>query len=386
MEARFGFHSLGSLRAHHKPCLPFKVCFRSGFVSVQTGLILWNTRGLGYSRRVRFFSPPEKHHSYLARFPMTSQISPQSRWQGCLVGLAVGDALGTTVEFKPPGSFEPITDIVGGGPFRLKAGQWTDDTSMALCLAESLVETRTFDPLDQMHRYIRWWRHGHLSSTGHCFDIGSTTRDSLSRFQITGDPMAGTTDANAAGNGSLMRLAPVVMAFANDPLEAIYYAGESSKTTHGAQTAVDACRYFAGLLFGALHGHEKSQLLFPGYCPESGYWEQEPLCMEIDEVARGSFLRKDPPEIRGTGFVVKSLEAALWAFSRSDSFQEGCLLAANLGDDADTTAAIYGQIAGAYYGLEGIPKSWRDTLHLLYKITDLADLCLGLCQPSSAGD
>jgi ADP-ribosyl-[dinitrogen reductase] hydrolase len=130
------------------------------------------------------------------------------RSRGCLLGLAVGDALGTTLEFKPPGTFTPITDMLGGGPFNLKPGQWTDDTSLALCLAESLIECRGFNPKDQMERYVRWWKEGHLSSTGTCFDIGNTTRAALSAFLKTGNPMSGPTDAYSAGNGSLMRLAP----------------------------------------------------------------------------------------------------------------------------------------------------------------------------------
>ena len=136
-------------------------------------------------------------------------MNRRERYRGCLLGLAVGDALGTTLEFCRPGSFTPITDMVGGGPFRLKPGQWTDDTSMALCLASSLTERGGFDARDQMERYVRWWREGYWSSTGRCFDIGNTTSAALSRFQKTGDPFAGSTDPHAAGNGSLMRLAPV---------------------------------------------------------------------------------------------------------------------------------------------------------------------------------
>lgn len=312
--------------------------------------------------------------------PESVPLESRSRWQGCLIGLAVGDAVGTTLEFRLPGSFEPITDMVGGGPFDLRPGQWTDDTSMALCLADSLIQTNEFDPLDQMQRYVRWWRHGYWSSTGECFDIGVATREALARFQKIGDPIAGSTNPTSAGNGSLMRLAPAVMCHAYEPREAIHFAGESSRTTHGARAAIDACRYFAGLLYGALHGYNKTQVLFPGYCPESGLWEEEPLCPEIEAVARGSFLRLDPPEIRGTGYVVRSLEAALWAFSRSENFRDGCLLAANLGDDADTTAAIYGQIAGAYYGIGGIPQNWRDQLHLSQKIMNLADGCYDFCR------
>jgi len=104
------------------------------------------------------------------------------RYRGALLGLAAGDALGTTLEFMPPGSFTPVKDIVGGGPFRLKPGQWTDDTSMALCLAESLVERKGFDPVDQLERYVRWYREGHLSSTGSCFDIVYTVSGALQLF------------------------------------------------------------------------------------------------------------------------------------------------------------------------------------------------------------
>jgi ADP-ribosyl-[dinitrogen reductase] hydrolase len=111
-----------------------------------------------------------------------------SRYRGCLRGLAAGDALGTTLEFRSPGTFEPITDMIGGGPFGLKAGEWTDDTAMALCLAESLVENQGFDPVDQLERFTLWYRNGHLSSTGICFDIGNAVRQALLRFEKTREP------------------------------------------------------------------------------------------------------------------------------------------------------------------------------------------------------
>jgi ADP-ribosylglycohydrolase len=163
------------------------------------------------------------------------------RFRDCLLGLAIGDAVGTTLEFKPPGSFAPLTDMVGGGPFNLKPGQWTDDTSLAPCLAASLTECRGFDARDQMQRYVKWWREGYMSSAGDCFDIGSTTAEALRTFERTGNPYAGPTDPRKAGNGSLMRLAPVPMFYFKSPQEALERAGESSRTTHGAQTAVDAC-------------------------------------------------------------------------------------------------------------------------------------------------
>lgn len=298
-------------------------------------------------------------------------IDRLARSRGALVGLAVGDAVGTTLEFEAPGSFTPLSDMVGGGPFNLKLGEWTDDTSMALCLAESLVEKRGFDARDQMERYVRWMDEGYYSVKGYCFDIGNTTAAALNRFKANGDPFGGVSDG--AGNGSLMRLSPIPIAYVDDLRTALHYAAESSRTTHAAPQAIDACRYMTALTIGALRGASKHELLQPFYSPEAGTWDENPLCPEIGAIAAGSFLQKEPPEIRGLGYVVPALEAALWAFARSDDFRAGCLKAANLGDDSDTTAAIYGQIAGAFYGEAGIPADWRANLALRERIEELAE-------------
>ncbi len=323
-----------------------------------------------------------------------------SRYRGCLVGLAVGDALGTTLEFREPGTFQPINDMCGGGPFDLAPGQWTDDTSMALCLSASLIESNGFGAHDQMRRYVRWRDEGYMSSTGACFDIGYATDVALTRYVRTGDPYAGSTAADTAGNGSLMRLAPVPMFFAGDAAGAIEMSAQSSRVTHGATEAVDACRYFSGLLVGALNGVDKDSLLASAYSPVENHWVDAPLTKNVAEVAHGSFKQNNPPEsffrdtsylseetrrslrnqtdgvtslIKGSGYVVKSLEAALWAFHKSNDFRDGALLAVNLGDDADTTGAIYGQLAGAYYGYEGIPVNWRQRLAMACEICELAD-------------
>ncbi len=296
-----------------------------------------------------------------------------ARYRGALLGLAAGDAIGTTLEFEQPGTFTPITDMVGGGPFNLQPGQWTDDTSMALCLAESLIECQGFDPVHQLEKYNRWYREGYLSSTGRCFDIGNATRAALLKFEATRKPDCGSTDPRSAGNGSIMRLAPVPLFYAERPKEAIAKSAESSRTTHAAPTTIDACRYLGALIVGAVQGVSKAELLSDHYSPIPDYWSDQPLVPEIAEIARGSFKQRQPPEIQGSGYVVKSLEAALWAFHNSDSFREGCLLAVNLGDDADTTAAVYGQLAGAFYGEAGIPAEWRSRLAYRELIESLAD-------------
>lgn len=290
----------------------------------------------------------------------------QDRFVGCLVGLAAGDAVGTTLEFKPRGSFTPLTDMVGGGPFGLQAGQWTDDTSMALCLATSLVEKQGFDAVDQMNRYVNWYRHGYLSSTGHCFDIGNTTRAALERFQAAGDPFSGSTHPQAAGNGSIMRLAPVPLFFYPNREKMRHYAAESSRTTHAAAACLDACRLLADMLYLALSGADKTTIL-TGSGPDI---VSEP---SLQAIGSGQYRQKDWAEIRGTGYVVDSLEAALYCFWHTESYEAAVLAAANLGDDADTTAAVCGQIAGAFYGLSGIPAHWLAHLTMREEITQLAD-------------
>lgn len=296
-----------------------------------------------------------------------------NKFRGSLIGLAVGDALGVPLEFQPPGTFEPVTDMVGGGVFDLKPGEWTDDTSTALCLAQSLIEMKGFDPEDQINKYLRWHHEGYLSVNGSCFDIGNTTRKALRRYERTGEPFSGPDHERSAGNGSLMRLAPVPLFYFSNPSLAIEFAGDSSRTTHQHPLAIDACRYAAGLIVGAVNGESKETILSRRYSPIPGYWDENMLEGEIDEIACGSYKNRNPPEINGKGFVVRSLEAALWAFHNTESFEEGCLKAVNLGDDADTVGAIYGQIAGAYYGESGIPEEWLNKLAKFDFISDLAD-------------
>jgi ADP-ribosyl-[dinitrogen reductase] hydrolase len=296
-------------------------------------------------------------------------MDTKDRFRGCLLGLAVGDAVGTTLEFKSPGSFEPISDMVGGGPFNLKPGEWTDDTSMALCLATSLLETGGFDPKDQMDRYCRWWKDGYLSSNGRCFDIGNTVTAALNQYQKTGDPIAGSTSPHSAGNGSIMRLAPLPTFYYPDLATAVHYSAESSRTTHGAPECIDACRLLAGIICRAFSGASKEHILFG----DAASFRGEP---KITGIAQGKYRNKPIGEIRGSGSVVESLEAALWCFLHAETFEAAILKAANLGEDADTTAAICGQVAGAFYGESGIPKKWLDRLAMREEISALANRLL----------
>jgi ADP-ribosyl-[dinitrogen reductase] hydrolase len=300
-------------------------------------------------------------------------MTTQERFRGCLLGLACGDAVGTTLEFRHRGSFISITDMIGGGPFNLKAGEWTDDTSMALCLAASLVYHNGFHPVDQMNRYCNWMELGYMSSNGTCFDIGVTVHLALNLFRSTGNPFSGSDDPKRAGNGCIMRLAPVPMFFFPDHTSAIHFSGESSRTTHGALECIEASRLFGSMLIKALRGESKNAILFGSHFQDKSH---QPESVPIRDIADGKYRNKTEENIDGSGYVVSCLEAALWCFLHTESFEEAVLQAANLGNDADTTATVCGQLAGAYYGVSAIPDSWLHKLVMRSDIEKLADQLL----------
>ena len=288
----------------------------------------------------------------------------EDRAVGCLQGLAVGDALGAAVEFRPPGTFEPVTGMRGGGPHGLAAGEWTDDTSMALALADSIL-TVGWDLDDQARRYLSWWEAGEYSVTGDCFDIGNGTAEALGTFRHTGDARTSGSPARArAGNGSIMRLAPVAIAagwrYPDDLDGLVGRCTESSYPTHRAPQALSACAVLGVSLAGLLTGVDRAVVLDPRW----SVWRRLPFALdaEVEEVVMGSHSTRQPPDIVGSGYVVRSLEAAMWAFGRAEDFASAVLAAVNLGDDSDTTGAVCGQLAGAYWGKTGIPDSWRNQL------------------------
>jgi ADP-ribosyl-[dinitrogen reductase] hydrolase len=287
------------------------------------------------------------------KVPSPALEHQRDRAIGCLLGLAVGDAVGTTLEFTERGTFEPLTNMVGGGPFRLPPGGWTDDTSMALALARSLLANSELDEADLMNRFVAWRRRGEYSWNGRCFDIGMTVSAALQRFESTGNPVAGSIDPLCAGNGSIMRLAPVAIRHRNAADRLLDVARRQSATTHGAQEAVSACELLAEMLVGAINGEPRSRVLRDRSADYAG---------SVGSIARGGWRGKTRGEIQSTGYVAHTLEAALWCVGRTGSFREAVLLGANLGGDADTTAAVVGQIAGALYGASSIPREWIEQL------------------------
>lgn len=294
---------------------------------------------------------------------------------GSFVGLAVGDAIGTTLEFEGRDQKEELKDMIGGGVFNLNAGEWTDDTSMALCLSKSLLENG-FDLKDQLERYLLWKNTGYCSSNGKCFDIGMTVVEALSNYVRTGNEFSGSTDEYSAGNGSIMRLAPIVIYYStkedeDNPLffELLNKSKLSSKTTHQHPSAVDACALLAIILNRGFYNTDKNNILNFTEDMLKKYNISDELIIQI---ALGSYKNKKRNEIKSSGYVIHSLEAALWAFYHTDNFNDGVLLAANLAGDADTVAAIYGQIAGSFYGVSSIRKDWINKITYNTMIMKLA--------------
>ena len=278
--------------------------------------------------------------------PARDRAATRDRALGALLGLAVGDAVGAAIEFSPKPQFAVLDDMAQGGPHRLARGQWTDDTAMALALADSLALAPGLDPADLMRRFLDWRDTGAYSCTGTCFDVGNATSAALERFRRTGDPLAGSDDPDASGNGALMRLVPVAVRHWRDREALQAVAAVQTRTTHGSPATLAASAVFADLLADAIAGTSLPEVL------------ASTAAERIESGWRG--LHRDG--IEGSGWVVQSLQAAVWAVSRTSDFRSAVLLAANLGNDADTTAAIAGQLAGAIYGAAGIPPEWLEAL------------------------
>ncbi|KXS55546.1 MAG: hypothetical protein AWU57_108 [Marinobacter sp. T13-3] len=291
---------------------------------------------------------------------------------GALLGLAVGDALGTTVEFRRRNTFALHTEMTGGGAFAVKPGEWTDDTAMALCLAQSLIECQGFDSRDQLSRYVRWMDEGYMACQQKCIDIGNTTRDALRRFSRTRVAYAGTDNPFASGNGGIMRLAPAVIAV-DDAETALAYAVNSSRTTHASADCLDAAELLAAILWQLREGADlKSVLENVPDTSERG--------MKIGRVKHGFFKHFTRDEISSSGYVINTLEAALWSCYHTECFEDALIAAVNLGDDADTVGAVTGQIAGAAWGVASIPARWLEPLAWGKRISGLACELAGMAR------
>ena len=275
---------------------------------------------------------------------------------GALIGLAVGDALGAPLEFRRRDTLPRVVNMIGGGPFHLGPGDWTDDTSMAIAMANAIIEDRELVGENVMRRFVDWFRNGAYSHNGRCFDIGHTTAHSLMAFEKTGLLMGG--DKEGQGNGSLMRLAPIPIAFKSSRQACGYAAHYSSDLTHPNDVPGEICEVTAESMRLAIHqGANKDQVLF-GFerlSKKIGKWQEVPR-----------------QKIKSGGYVVDTIKASLWAIDSTNNFEDALILAVNLAGDSDTVGAVTGQIAGAIYGYDSIPKRWIDQLAWHSYLCDIA--------------
>jgi len=290
------------------------------------------------------------------------QIQKIDRLKGCIYGLAIGDAMGAPVEFMVRGTFSEVKNYCRGGKFRLEAGEWTDDTAMALCLAQSLLDCQGFEPHDQMKKYLDWMECGYMSCTGKAIGIGKIVMRSMIRYKRNQQAYTDICHEKFSGNGSLMRLAPICVYYADNLDSAVHFASLSSATTHGSVIARDACRLFAYLVIKLLHGTKKEEIFTYQFKNDlQRYFKDNPLHESLDTIV-GGCSNKCEKDIISSGYVVQSLEAALWSFYHTETFEKALLTAVNLGGDADTIGAITGQLAGACYGINTIPQQWVSRL------------------------
>ena len=304
-----------------------------------------------------------------------SELAPvrdlRERFQGALQGLAIGDALGAATQYRRTGSFAAVGDMLGGGPFELPRGAWSDDTAMSLCLAESLVETGSFDPRDQVARYTRWQREGYLSATGQCLGITASTAQALAAAQWRAQPYAGSHDPKQLHPEPLARVAPVVLYGFADVARAVEMASDAARTTSQAPLVLDACRLLAAMLHAALRGEARAQVL----SPSPAVFGARALKPQVAAIAASKCEGKAPPG-DANGDVLAVLALARWAFGSTTGFREGALRAVNLGGHSDVIGAVYGQLAGAFYGLRAAPRGWREALVHAEQIEQLADRLL----------
>ena len=293
----------------------------------------------------------------------STENEKRNRSIGAFVGLAIGDALGAPIQFMRRDTYEHVTGYSAGGTYNLDPGYWTDDTSMALCLAETLLSKGSYDPVDFGDRLVRWVDEGYNSSLPKCFDIGQTTLRAISAYRRFGHEDCGVTGEWAGGNGSIMRLAPVPIFYQEDNRLADEVSVTQGILTHNHEVPNDGCRLLSKIIFEGIRTGDKGAAL--------SSVETLRVADKISHVRNREYEKKERDDIKSDGYVVSTLEAAMWSVWKTDNFEDALLLAVNLGDDADTVGAVAGQIAGAVYGFDGIPNEWVSGLAESARILDI---------------
>jgi ADP-ribosylglycohydrolase len=316
--------------------------------------------------------PPAEIDPLLDPATLSAAQGLRSRFHGALLGLAVGDALAAATQFRKPGTFGAVGDLLGGGPFDLPRGGWSDDTAMTLCLAESLLECDGFDARDQVERYQRWQRQGYLSATGQCLGITASTARALAMAQWRRQAFSGSHDPAQLDPEPLSRVAAATLFFMASGEQGDAWASEAARTTCQAPVVLEACRVLSLALRMALTGQPKAAVI--------AALSSAQLAPGAGQLAPGSAqLAQGPAQSAGslpTGTAPEALAAATWAFSTTDNFRDAVLRAVNLGGNSDIAAAVCGQVAGAHYSISAIPASWRNSLMQKELIENTADRLL----------
>lgn len=285
----------------------------------------------------------------------------ENRLHGLFIGGVVGDAFGSPYEFKRLGSYTITEEMEYNGVFNLPAGSFTDDSSMMLCLAQSLIDMKRFYAPDQMSKYAKWMLHGYMSSNDEkgCFDVGRQTKTAILEYirdvhkDKQTDGYYGSVQPIHSGNGGIMRLAPIMIYFHKDVDGGLVHARNSSRVTHGSPECIECAWLMAFVVFMLLDGRSKDAVSKRMMAISPSLREEQ-----VRNIAAQTFKKKESRHIFTSGYVIHTLEAALWAFFKTETFKEGMLLLAEMGRDVDTVCCVYGQIAGAYYGYTEIPAKW----------------------------
>jgi len=314
------------------------------------------------------------------------ETSAEKQVRNALLGAAVGDALGVPVEFA--GRFarqaDPVTGMREFGTHNQPAGTWSDDTSMILATMEGFLKAGSYSPVAAMEEFSAWLNSARHTPHGSVFDVGNATSQAIRRFD-SGTPatQCGGSEEWSNGNGSLMRILPVALAFGDDP-DLAEKASKMSALTHAHERSRMSCTFFCLVVSELLHGSSIRESVAFAWQVMDMRWDFSP-----DERPRfeswhpDQLFSREESDIHGTGHVVDTLEAALWLSEKHDTFREAVLGAINLGDDTDTTGCVTGALAGLIHGENGIPVDWRETLVKGAELVKLAGRFAEFCLQQS---
>jgi len=310
----------------------------------------WSEQGADESSPASTLAPEDDG----ADLDLDGARSLRNRYLGCVLGLACGDAMGATLQFRVPGQFKPISNFIGGGPWHTPPGAWTDDTALALCVAASFLEREGFDPGDLLRRYRRWQQEGEPSSTGQCIGISATVAAALQSRTV---PLAAQPQTVRPNAEALTRVGSVVLFAAALPEAAVAWAHATVALTERSPEMEIASRDYACLLLAALRGASRDTLI-----PEA-------RALWCGLGAGGRSVLDGSAACEPLQLVLRALQAGI-------GFRDGLLQVVNQGGNADIHGALFGQLAGAFYGLEGIPKPWSRAVLRRELLVDTADRLL----------